>query len=423
MGSGRNKLSAAKVAKCSQPGYLLDGGGLYLQVTARAVPKKEGKPPTASGGVTKSWTFRYRDRANGKLRELGLGSYVDVSLEEARRKATELRASLREGKDPKAERDARRAGLKAEAAKGMTFDQAASACIADLRGGWKNEKHADQWINTLATYASPLIGSLPIATIDLPLIRKVLDPIWTTKNETASRVRQRLESVLAWATVSGYRTGDNPARWRGHLDHLLPKPSKVQKPKHHPALPYAEMGAFMAVLRERTGLGALALEFTILTAARTGEVISARWEELDLTKKLWTIPAERMKAGKEHTVPLSKRALEIVRELEKVKIGPFVFPGVEEGEPLSNMAMNATLKRMEYLDITVHGFRSTFRDWAGEQTNFPREIIEHALAHQLKDKAEAAYSRSTMPEKRRKLMEAWAKYCDTQESSYRLFNV
>jgi len=347
---------------------------------------------------------------------LGLGSYVDVSLEEARRKATELRASLREGKDPKAERDARRAGLKAEAAKGMTFDQTAAACIADLRGGWKNEKHADQWINTLATYASPLIGSLPIATIDLPLIRKVLDPIWTTKNETASRVRQRLESVLAWATVSGYRTGDNPARWRGHLDHLLPKPSKVQKPKHHPALPYAEMGAFMTELRERTGLGALALEFTILTAARTGEVISAKWDEFDLSKKLWTIPAARMKAGKEHTVPLSKRALEIIRELEKVKIGPFVFPGVEEDEPLSNMAMNATLKRMEYLDITVHGFRSTFRDWAGEQTNYPREIIEHALAHQLKDKAEAAYSRSTLPEKRRQLMEEWAKYCIGRET-------
>jgi len=410
-----NRLSAVKVGKHAKRGYLLDGGGLYLQVTERKqVEGHEGKR-TSAARVTKSWTFRYRDRASGKLRELGLGPLSDVSLEKAREKAAELRGMLREGKDPKAEREAKRTALKAESAKEMTFDQAAAACISDMRAGWKNEKHAAQWTNTLATYASPLIGSLPVTAIDLPLVRKVLDPIWTTKNETASRVRQRIESVLAWATVSGYRSGENPARWRGHLDHLLPKPSKVQKEEHHPALPYAEIGEFMASLHGQSGIAALALEFTILAAARTGEVIAAEWNEFDKEKLMWTIPVERMKAGKEHTVPLSGRASEIVKELWLTRSGPYLFPGGKEGAPLSNMAMAAVLKRMLRSEITVHGFRSTFRDWAAEQTNFPREIIEHALAHQLKDKAEAAYSRSTVPEKRRKLMETWAIYCQARE--------
>jgi integrase len=415
MGRELNKLSAAKVAKHSKPGYLLDGGGLYLQVALRSSRKITGKKQTVANGVTKSWTFRYRDRTTGKPRELGLGPYPDVSLEEARAKAAKQREILRDGKDPKAERDAKRALLKVEVAKGMTFDEAAVACIADKRAGWKNAKHVDQWTNTLATYASPTIGSLPVSAIDLPLIRRVLDPIWTTKNETASRVRQRIESVLAWATVSGYRNGDNPARWRGHLDHLLPKPSKVQKSEHHAALPYTEIGRFLDALHDHKAIAALALEFTILTAARTGEVIAACWPEMDLEKGLWTVPAERMKAGKEHTVPLSPRAVEIVKGLNETKTSQFVFPGGKSDAPLSNMAMNAMLKRMERTDITVHGFRSTFRDWAGEQTHFPREIIEHALAHQLKDKTEAAYSRSTMPEKRRKLMDAWANYCFNQE--------
>jgi len=413
MGSGQNKLSAAKVAKCTGPDYLLDGGGLYLQVTPRArVSNTTHRSPASL--VSKSWCFRYRDRVTRKLRELGLGPFPDVSLEAARTKAAELRGVLREGRDPKAERDARRAAQKAEEVKALTFDEAAERCIADKRAGWKNEKHAEQWTNTLATYVSPLIGALPVSIIDLAMVRKVLDPIWTTKNETASRVRQRVESVLAWATVSGYRTAENPARWRGHLDHLLPKPSKVQKSEHHAALDYSKMATFMAELQTHQGTAALALEFTILTAARTSEVIAARWEEFDLEKKLWTVPAERMKAGKEHTVPLPKRALEILKDLEQIKAGPYVFPGGKAGAPLSNMAMSATLKRMGRTDITVHGFRSSFRDWAGEQTNFPREIIEHALAHQLKDKAEAAYSRSTMPEKRRKLMTAWAEFCASQ---------
>lgn len=414
MGSGRHKLSAAKVAKASTPGYLIDGGGLYLQITRRRSTRGAEVHPSPLASVTKSWTFRYRDRATGKLRELGLGGYPDVSLEEARTKAGEYRGLLREGRDPKTEKASIRARIKSDAASSLTFDKASAACISSKRAGWRNVKHADQWTNTLATYASPTIGLLPVASIDLPLVLKVLEPIWIEKNETASRVRQRIESVLAWATVSGYRTGDNPARWRGHLDHLLPKPSKIQKSEHHAALPYEEIGGFLRALRQRKGIASLALEFAILTAARTGEVIGAEWTEFDLEKLTWTIPASRMKAGKEHVIPLSARAGEILRPMAEAKRGPFVF---SEGEaPLSNMAMHATLKRMGKGDITVHGFRSTFRDWAGEQTNFPREVIEHALAHQLKDKAEAAYARSTMPEKRRKLMEAWSGYCAAQEA-------
>jgi integrase len=373
----------------------------------------------ATDAVTKAWSFRFRDRRTGKLREMGLGSYLDVTLEEAREKAAALRALLREGRDPFVEREARRWARVAGEARSMTFDEAATACIADKRAGWRNAKHADQWTNTLTTYASPVLGSVLVSEIDLPMIRKVLDPIWITKNETASRVRQRLEAVLAWATVSGYRTGDNPARWRGHLDHLLPKPSRVKTPEHHPALPYAQVRKFMGELRSRSGTATLALEFAILTAARTQEVISARWEEVDLKAKLWTIPAARMKAGKEHTVPLSAEALKVLLALKRASEGPYVFPGLEAGAPLSNMAMNVLLGRMGRKDITVHGFRSTFRDWAGEQTAYPREVIEHALAHQLKDKTEAAYSRSTLPEKRRKLMQDWSDFCGERTEAKR----
>lgn len=411
MGRELNKLSAAKVAKHAEPGYLLDGGGLYLQVALRKGKATAGKKQTPAEKVAKSWTFRYRDRTTGKLRELGLGPYPDVSLEEAREKAALCRSALRDGIDPLADRDAKRAAQRAESAKAMTFDEAAERCIADRRAGWRNEKHGEQWTNTLATYASPIIGTLPVGSIELAHIRKVLDPIWEEKNETASRVRQRIESVIAWATVSGYRTGDNPARWRGHLDHILAKPSKVQKREHHAALPHADLSEFVEALHQQNGIAANALEFTILTAARTGEVIAARWEEFNKEKTLWTIPAERMKASKEHLVPLSPRATEILKQLARTKVGDFVFPGAKKETHLSNMAMTGVLKRMGRKDITVHGFRSTFRDWAGEQTNFPREIIEHALAHQLKDKAEAAYHRSTLPEKRRELMEVWAAFC------------
>ncbi len=417
MRGAQNKLSAARVAKAATPGYLLDGGGLYLQVTLRASGTNQQPRQTPMASVSKSWCFRYRDRTTHKLRELGLGSYPDISLELARQKASELRLMLEDRKDPKAERDAKRMAEKAEEAKAMTFDEAAAACIAAKRGEWRNQKHADQWANTLGTYVSPLIGSLPVMSIDRALVASVLKPIWDTKNETASRVRQRIETVLAWAAVHNDLKVDNPARWKGNLSILFSKPSKVQNREHHAALPYQEVGAFVASLRTSSGLAALALEFTILTAARTGEVIAACWDEVDLQKGIWVVPAERMKARKEHTVPLSRRALEILKGLSKAKASPFVFPGLKKGEALSNMAMIALLKRMNRTDITVHGFRSTFRDWAGEQTNFPREVIEHALAHQLKDKAEAAYHRSTMPEKRRKMMEAWAIYCSSHAAS------
>jgi integrase len=416
MRTGLNKLSAKQVMKATKSGFLLDGGGLYLQIAQYRQTSDTGRPHRTSQKVSKSWIFRYRDRTTGKLRDIGLGRLLDLSLADARLKASEMRRMLLDGKDPKVEKAQHRIAAKVEAARIITFDEAASKCIADKKPSWRNEKHADQWTSTLATYASPVLGKVPVASIDLPLIRRVLDPIWTTKNETASRVRQRIESVLAWATVSGYRTGDNPARWRGHLDHILPKPSKVQAQEHHPALPYRKIAAFFLALQKQNGIAPAALEFLILTAARTSEVIMARWEEFDLERSLWTIPAERMKARKEHLVPLSPRAKEVVQNLAKAQLGPFVFPGLKVGAPLSNMAMIALLERMGCTDITVHGFRSTFRDWAGEQTSYPRELIEHALAHRLKDKAEAAYARSTLPERRRPLMEDWATYCRWQES-------
>jgi len=424
---GRDKLSATKVACCTTPGYLLDGGGLYLQVTARASAfpgEKKSKPIDV---VTKSWCFRYRDRVTSRLRELGLGTLLDVSLAEARVKAAEMRDLLRNGKDPLEERRRVKDALKLEKARRKTFDECAAMLIAIKRSELSNVKSGDQWENTLNDYASPFFGSWPVAEVNTAIIVKALSQIWTDKTETAVRVRGRIESVLDWATVSGLREGDNPARWRGHLEHLLPNPSMVQKKSHHPALPYAEIGEFTAALRAQAGISAKALEFAILTAARTGEVIGFRWEEFDSEKAIWTIPGERMKAGKEHTVPLSGRALEIVKELEKAKLGDFVFPGSKAKTPLSNMSMAMLVRRMDaermeaegkgWRDvggnaIVPHGFRSTFRDWAGEMTNFPRDLIEACLAHQLKNKSEAAYARGTMPEKRRKVMEAWAKLCE-----------
>lgn len=415
------EVNSARLEPSQRRRYLVDGGGLYLMIT-----RLTGISPNATKGkpsdlFTKSWVFRYRSRVTGKGVELGLGSLLDVPLALAREKAAELREVIAKKKDPKGELERERQALKIEAAKVMTFDQAAEHCIKDKKGGWKNEKHKDQWKNTLATYASPIIGSLPVSSVDLALVRKVLDPIWGTKSETAVRVRQRIESVLAWATVSGYRTGDNPARWKNHLDHLLPSPAKVKPKKNHPALHYGRVGAFLVALESQDGVAADALEFTILTAARTNEVLGMVVDELELDRGLWTIPPERMKAKKEHTVPLSPRAVEVLRRLPKRKSGQFVFSETGK-EPLSEGAMLALLKRMDaktaegWKDakgnrIVPHGFRSTFRDWAGECSNFPREVIENALAHQLKDKAEAAYARGTQLAKRKALMDAWASYC------------
>ncbi|MCV3239667.1 tyrosine-type recombinase/integrase [Mesorhizobium sp. ZC-5] len=390
-----NKLSALKVDKLAKPGLYADGLGLYLQV--------------AKGG-SKSWLFRFM--LNGTARKMGLGSVNTVTLAMAREKATDCRRTLLDAVDPIEQRQQERLVKLAEAAGIMTFKDAAGKYIKSHRAGWKNLKHADQWTATLETYVYPVFGHLGIGAVDVALVLKALEPIWTTKPETASRVRGRIEKVLDWAAARGLRKGENPARWRGHLDSLLPARGKVAKVKHHAALPYAEIGQFMAVLRAMDGLGAKALEFAILTATRTGEIVGAEWSEIDLDGALWVIPGARMKAGKEHRVPLSKRAVALLRALPREKDSHFVFIGEKAGKPLSNMAMLMTLRRMERADLTVHGFRSTFRDWGAEQTAYPNEMLEMALAHTVSDKTEAAYRRGDMMEKRRRLMQDWADYCD-----------
>lgn len=388
------KLSATKVAKLKEPGYYGDGGGLWLQVWA------EGR---------KSWSFRFM--RNGKAREMGLGPLHTVSLAEARDKALQARKQLLDGLDPIEARHAHRQTSLASAARALSFDQCAEQYIETHRAGWRNAKHAEQWTNTLATYASPVFGALPVAAVDTALVLKVLTPIWTKKTETAKRVRGRIESVLSWATAQHLRTGENPARWKGHLDNLLAAPEKVAKVEHHPALPYAKMGEFMEKLRAEQGTSARALEMIILTAARTSEVLNSTRTEFDLDAGIWTIPGERMKAGKDHRVPLSDTALALVKSAVSDAGSSYVFQGAKEGKPLSNMAGLMLLRRMGYGDLTVHGFRSSFRDWCAEQTNFPREIAEAALAHTVENKVEAAYQRGDLLQKRAMLMQAWADYC------------
>ncbi len=395
--AGKDKLTVKAVAATKEPGRYSDGGGLYLHV---------GK----SGG--RSWVLRYM--IEGKAREMGLGPVDDVSLSEARDKATDARKLLKsEKRDPLTARKETAQAAAVEAAKTITFKVAAERFIAAHAPTWKNPKHAAQWPSSLEAHAYPTFGHLPVAEVDTTLVLKALEPIWHTIPETASRVRGRVEAVLDWARVRGYRDGPNPALWRGHLAHLLPARAKVQKVQHHAALPYAEMGAFMVDLRQRDALAARALEFMILTAGRTGEVMGATWDEVDMAAAVWTIPGDRMKAGREHRVPLTPQAVAILEALgaEHGRKG-FVFPGARKGRPLSNMAALMLLRRMERSDLTAHGFRSTFRDWTAEQTAFPGEVAEAALAHVVGDKVEAAYRRGDLFEKRRKLMEAWADYCD-----------
>ena len=398
---GIHKLSAAGVAKARKPGRYGDGGGLWLQVTATET--KQGP------SIAKSWLFRYM--LLGKARQMGLGPVHTVTLAEARDKARQARALLLEGIDPINARHGRRADALAEAAKQITFADAAEKYIAAHRSGWKNEKHGEQWKKTLENYAFPIIGNMAVASVETAHVLRVLEPIWNTKTETASRVRGRIESVLDWAKVRKYRTGDNPARWRGHLDKLLPAKTKVRKVKHHDAMPYTNVPGFVDELRALDHISARALEFTILTAARTGETIGARWSEIDMSAKVWTVPGERTKSGREHRVPLSDRALEILAGVPREDGNDHVFIGGRKGSGLSNMAMLALLRGMIENGLTVHGFRSSFRDWAGESTNFPREIAEAALAHVLPDKTEAAYRRGDALEKRRRLMDAWARFC------------
>lgn len=394
----KNKLTARTVETKKTQGYYSDGGNLYLRV---------------SQNLTKTWAFYYK--RDGKRTEMGLGSVGNVTLEQARDIADTLRKQLASGITPLIERQRQANEDKAQRAKFMTFQQCADAYINAHRAGWKNPKHIQQWQNTLTQYAFPVFGDLDVKAIDTGLITKCLEPIWLTKNETAGRVRGRIESILDWATVHEYRNGVNPARWRGHLDKLLAKPSKVQKTEHHKALSYMEINAFIDQLHRQDGIAAKCLEFTILTAARTGETIGATWDEIDLDAKIWTIPAVRMKAEREHRVSLSSHALSILNEMAAIRHNDHVFPSNKKG--LSNMAMLAVLKRMDRADITVHGFRSTFRDWAAESTAYPGEVVEMALAHAIKNLTEAAYRRGDLLEKRSRLMDEWARYCNTPRVS------
>jgi integrase len=401
MSRPQNKLTALQVARAKSPALLADGGGLYLQV---------------EGPSSRAWLYRYA--MNKKERWMGLGSLGPVgsdpivSLAEARQKAADARALKAKGIDPIDAAARAKADAAADKAKQVTFEDAAARYIAGHKAAWRNAKHGAQWTSTLKAYAYPVFGALPVQDVDTGMVLKALEPIWTKKTETATRVRQRIEAILDWAKARGHRMGENPARWRGHLENLLPKPRKVQKVEHHPALPYSEIGAFVAKLRDQKGVAARALEVLILTTARTGEVTAARWAEMNLDAKVWTVPADRIKAGREHRVPLSEPALGLLKELAKNgDRGEYVFEGWRKNRPLSNGAFLALLKRMKRQDLTAHGFRSTFRDWAAECTNFPREVAEMALAHAIGDKVEAAYRRGDLFEKRRKLMEAWAGFC------------
>lgn len=392
------RLNALKVQRTKAKGLLSDGGGLYLQISAAG---------------TKSWVFRYRFQGRTTPRDMGLGAYPDIDLASARQKAQDARKLLADGIDPLDNRRAVEAQERAERAKAMTFRQCGEAFLQAHEGTWRNEKHRYQWRATLEGLAYPVFGSLPVQEVDTSLVLKVLEPIWTTKHETATRLRGRIETILDWAKARGYRSGENPALWRGHLSNILPRISRTRRVVHHPALPYANIGAFMAELRKQNGIAALALEFVILTAARTSEVLGTVWSEIDLANKVWTIPANRIKAGKEHRVPLSPRALAILKEMKTIKRGDFVFPGRSQKSGLSSMSLLMLLRRMEYRELTVHGFRSTFRDWCAECTNYPRDVAEMALAHAIGDKVEAAYRRGDLFEKRRRLMDEWAKYCGT----------
>ncbi len=383
-----NRLNARAVATLSENGRHADGGGLYLSISP-------------NGG--RRWVFLYR--WHGKPTEIGLGSARDVTLARARELAKDARAKLAEGINPKEVRKPLECG---------TFGECADRLIAAMRPSWRNDKHVAQWEMTLREYAAPL-RRLPVHKIVTDDVLSVLKPLWNEKPETASRLRGRIERVLDAAKAQGLRTGENPARWRGHLDQLLPKRQRLTR-GHHAAMPHAGVPAFIADLRSRRATAALALEFTILTAARSGEVLGARWNEFDLERAVWAVPAHRMKASREHRVPLSARALKIVRALHQEEGGEFVFPGLKPGKALSGMALEMVLRRMKLNAVTVHGFRSAFRDWAAECTNFTNEVCEAALAHAVTNKVEAAYRRGDLFEKRRKLMDAWAAFCSAPEA-------
>ncbi|MEM9224187.1 MAG: tyrosine-type recombinase/integrase [Pseudomonadota bacterium] len=408
-----NRLTAREVANASDPGRYADGGGLYLHIT---------QSEDVSG---RRWIFRYTSPVTGKIREMGLGAAerprksarrkttpeeAGVSLASARELASRARATVKAGLDPIQERNAARAKGQLEQFERKTFEDAVAAFLEQMEVSWRNAKHRQQWHNTLATYCKP-IASLPVDQIGTEEVLGVLRPIWQSKPETASRLRGRIERVLSFAKTLEWREGPNPAVWRGSLDTVLPKPDKLSR-GHHRALPYAEVPRFMAELREQEALSARLLEFTILTACRTQETMGAKWEEIDLESATWTIPPERMKARRQHRVPLSSAAIALLVSLRDAAVSEYVFPGRNHHRPLSNMTMLALLDRMGRRgDTTAHGFRSAFSDWCSEQTDFSAEVREMALAHTIKNKAEAAYRRGDLLEKRRELMEAWAAWC------------
>ncbi len=387
------RLNALAITNANREGNLHDGGGLYLRVRADG---------------SKSWAFRYT--LAGRKHWMSLGPLRDVSLAEAREQARQLRNQVRDGFDPLAQRRERQHLAAEQTAR--TFDAVAAAYVEAHRAEWSNPKHAQQWTNTLTTYASPIIGKRPVSEISLLDVRRVLDPIWTVKPETASRLRGRVEAVLAYATVHGWRSGDNPARWQGFLDQIYAPKTKVRAVKHHAALPYGEIPAFMAELRPRDASSARCLELAILTATRSKEARGARWEEIDFDAALWIIPKERMKMKREHRVPLAPRAVEILREMAErsPRRDGLIFPGGTPGKPMTDVALAKAVAVLRP-GYTAHGMRSSFRDWAAEMTSFPREIAEVALAHINKDRTEAAYQRGDLLAKRRQLMEAWANYC------------
>ena len=389
------ELSAIQVRRLKTPGLHSVGGvaGLSLQV---------------KHADSRSWILR--TTIGGRRKEIGLGGFPDVTLELARQKARELREQINQGIDPATQRRDRREALRAAEAKRLTFRKGAEQFIERKQVEFRSKKHAAQWSATLETYAFPVIGDMTVDAIELAHIKKLLDPIWTTKTETAKRLRGRIESILAYATASGHRAGDNPARWRGNLDAVMPKPGKIAKVVHHRALPVDDMPAFMADLRQREGMAAGALEFAILTAARSGEVRFATWEEIDPDTKTWTIPAERMKAGRTHRIPLSADALAVLKAVPRMARSPYVFPA-PRGGALSDMSLSAVCRRMQ-IDAVPHGFRSTFRDWCSERTAYPREVCEQALAHAISDAVEAAYRRGDLFDKRIKLMDRWAQFCN-----------
>jgi integrase len=387
------KLTVHKIRSLPD-GRHADGNGLYLRIELGH----------------RRWEFRWS--VSGVRRVIGLGHLDDVSLAEARAMAADLKSRLRRGEDPAAGRP-RHTHV-------MTFDECASAYIEAHRPSWANEKHGRQWSSTIATYASPVFGRLPIGSVETEHVMRALKPIWETRTETANRLRGRIESILAWATTHGHRSGDNPGRWRGHLEHLLAAPAKVATVRNQPSLPWPQIPTFMAELRARDGTAARALEFAILTAARSGEVRGARWDEI--RGDVWVIPGERMKMRREHRVPLSTQALTLLANMPRVS--ELIFPGSRPGVPLSDMSLSAVIRRMngnssrwlteQGEPIVVHGFRSTFRTWAAEATDYPRELAEVALAHINKDRIESAYQRGDMLEKRRAMMAAWSDFIGGQ---------